>query len=64
MPNHVEIVYATPSKAQTISISCGRPNNKEKVEFVFQKDEPIIKPYEKQKYIYLVTRGEIAEEWK
>lgn len=30
---------------------------KEKLELVFQKDEPIIKPYEKQKYIYLITRG-------
>ncbi len=37
---------------------------KDKLELVFQKDEPIIKPYEKQKFIYLITRGEIAEEWK
>lgn len=33
---------------------------KDKIELVFQKDEPIIKPYEKQKFIYLITRGEIS----
>ena len=38
--------------------------SRQKIELVFQKDEPIIKQYEKQKFIYLVTRGEICEEWR
>lgn len=29
-----------------------------------QKDEPVVKAYEKLKFIYLVIRGEIIEEYK
>jgi hypothetical protein len=36
----------------------------QKKDMVLQKDEMVIKSYEKQKFIYLVTRGEILEEYK
>jgi hypothetical protein len=32
-----------------------------KVNMLLQKDETVVKSYEKQKFIYLVTRGEILE---
>lgn len=32
-----------------------------KVDMFLQKDETVVKSYEKQKYIYLMIRGEITE---
>lgn len=29
-----------------------------------QKDEPVLKAYEKQKFVYMVIRGELIEEYK
>lgn len=35
-----------------------------KTDIFLQKDEAVVKSYEKQKFIYLVTRGEIYEQYK
>ena len=36
----------------------------QKLDLTFQKDESLIKPYEKQKYIYLITSGIIDYQYK
>lgn len=36
----------------------------ERVERLIQKDEPIVRSYERMRYIFYVAKGEVHEEWK
>lgn len=36
----------------------------DRVEKLIQKDEPIVRSYERMRYIYYVAKGEVNEEWK
>jgi CRP-like cAMP-binding protein len=36
----------------------------EKTQKLIQKDEPIIRSYERMRYIYVIAKGEVNEEWK
>lgn len=36
----------------------------ERVEKLIQKDEPIIRSYERMRFIFYVAKGEVHEEWK